>query len=371
MRTDDAEPMRLTVVHVIPFDQPRGAQRYARALRDVLNSRGGTHQLLTLFAGDGSGLDADIELNVPRGRLRRFGVDPRVVWRLRSALRRLKPDIVVAHGGEPAKYLALATPRSTKLVYLKIGVEHPKMTRAVSGLAYRFYVGRADAIVAVSETAADEVAALTPSVADRVRVIPNGRDPEVFRPPPRDDVDGPVHLVWIGEVDRTKRPEWFIAAVGALRSGGRDIAASLIGDGPRLAELSAPARDSGVELKGRRDDVPEILARSDLLVFTGEPPEGMPGVLIEAGMCGVPVVSTRVPGADDVVDPGLTGELVALDDFDGLLSAMERLVDDRSTREEMGLEARRHCLERFSLEATAARWDEVFNDLMTTAGSTG
>ena len=58
----------------------------------------------------------------------------------------------------------------------------------------------------------------------------------------------------------------------------------------------------GVELLGPRSDVPELLRSADVFVFTSLPTgEGMPGVLIEAGLSGLPAVSTPVPGAATVV----------------------------------------------------------------------
>ena len=53
-------------------------------------------------------------------------------------------------------------------------------------------------------------------------------------------------------------------------------------------------------------------------MFTSLPPgEGMPGVLIEAGLSGLATVSTRVPGARDVIEDGVTGFLVDIDDKRG------------------------------------------------------
>ena len=99
------------VLHVLPYDLARGAQRYARALVDALDSDAERHVILTLFAADPVLLRPDFQLDVPRGRLRRLGFDPRVLLRLHREVRRLRPAVLVAHGGESAKYTALAVPR--------------------------------------------------------------------------------------------------------------------------------------------------------------------------------------------------------------------------------------------------------------------
>ena len=112
----------------------------------------------------------------------------------------------------------------------------------------------------------------------------------------------------------------------------------------------------GVELLGSRSDVPELLRRSDVLVFTSRPTgEGMPGVLIEAGLSGLPAVSTPVPGADTVLADGYTGIIV--DDSVGtMVEAVEQLLDDPVRRAAMGAAARRRCESEFSLDLMAERW---------------
>ena len=115
---------------------------------------------------------------------------------------------------------------------------------------------------------------------------------------------------------------------------------------------------------GRRDDVATLLAGSDIFVFTSLPPgEGMPGVLIEAGLSGLATVSTRVPGARDVIEDGVTGLLVDIDDKTGLIAAVDRLVGDAALRQSMGHQARQRCLERFTLETSARQWRELFGRL--------
>ena len=71
----------------------------------------------------------------------------------------------------------------------------------------------------------------------------------------------------------------------------------MIGDGPLRDALALPAEKARVELLGSRSDVAEQMRRADLMIFPSRPEgEGMPGVLIEAGLSGLPVVATAVPG---------------------------------------------------------------------------
>jgi glycosyltransferase involved in cell wall biosynthesis len=67
-----------------------------------------------------------------------------------------------------------------------------------------------------------------------------------------------------------------------------------------------------------------------------------------------------------VVEDGVTGILVDVDDFDGLVMATERLVTDAGLRREMGRRARERCTTRFTLDATADRWRDLLAGLVST-----
>jgi glycosyltransferase involved in cell wall biosynthesis len=354
------------IAHVLPLDLPRGAQRFARALCDEL---GPDHEVLTLFDSAPAGLRADLALEVPDGRLRQAGFDPRAAVRLRRALRRQRPRLVVAHGGEALKYAARARPAGTPLVYLKIGLTRPLLRGRLQLALLRAAARRADTVVCVSQEMAEEAKELLRLPASRVTCIPNGRDPEAYRPGPPRPPEAMPKLAWVGQLNRAKRPEAFCAAVRALRDRGRSLEAVMVGDGPLLDSLRPAAGSAGVELLGRRDDVPEILAASDLLVFTGGKTEGMPGVLIEAGMCGIPAVTTEVPGARAVVEDSVTGFVVGIDEATPLAERVDRLLGDAALRQRMGAAARERCLQRFSIAASARRWQELIDSLGKRAGS--
>jgi glycosyltransferase involved in cell wall biosynthesis len=361
MSDSDVPPV---VLHVLPYDLARGAQRYARTLVDALADDGVSHVILTLFRAEPAGLRPDVELDVPQGVLRRVGVDPRVIARLRREVRRIGPAVVVAHGGEPAKYCALALPRSIPLVYLKIGTAHEGLQRKANRSLHGFYTRRADVVAAVSSDVADEANEFYDVPRERLVVIPNARDPETF-PERSSEGVGRLRLIFVGHFDSGKRPDWFIDLVATLRVEGIDFEACMIGDGPLETSLRADADRAGVEMLGRRDDVPDLLCRSDIFVFTSlAPGEGMPGVLIEASMAGLATVATRVPGARDVIEDGVTGWLVDIDDRAGMVDAVRQLVTDSELRTSMGRKAKERAIEKFSLQASVENWHRVLDPLL-------
>lgn len=345
----------IKVFHILPEDMARGAQSYARAIADRLDDESASHEVVTLFRSPPTAAMPDIELGVPLGRLRSAGLHPLVVWRLRRLLSAMRPDVLVAHGGEAAKYAAVAKPKGLPMIYLMIGAAHPKLRRTLSRLLYAMVLRKSWRVVTVSRALAEEAHTLHGVPVDRIVMIPNGRDPETFRPAH----DGPrsrVRLGWVGRVDDAKRPGWFIDVVSGLVRRGAPVEGWMAGSGPLLDDVKELGRERGVEVLGDRDDVADLLRASDMLVFTGRPPEGMPGVLIEAALCGLPVVTTDVPGAVEVVANGETGLIVAVDDFEGLSEAVWSLLSDADRRLRMGRRARERAVDLFSLEKSVDDW---------------
>lgn len=355
---------RARVVHVVPADLSRGAQVYARALRDRLDGRPDVHRTLAIFARPDGPLAADERLQVRPGLGRRLGFDGRAAWRLRSRLRRLAPDLVVAHGGEALKYVAAAAPRSVPVVYYKIGTA-VHMDSPIRRALHRHLARRATITAAVSEETAQEARTVIGVPDDRVRVVANGRDPVAYVPRPEGPTSVPARLMFVGHLTASKRPEQFVALVRTLHEDGLPVRGILVGDGPLAGTLAREAEGLPVELMGSRPDVPALLASADVLVFTSRPAgEGMPGVLIEAGLAGIPVVATEVAGARTVIDDGTSGRVVAVDDLDALVEAVRALVADPAARARMGAAARSRCLDRFTLDASASAWQTIIDELL-------
>jgi glycosyltransferase involved in cell wall biosynthesis len=130
----------------------------------------------------------------------------------------------------------------------------------------------------------------------------------------------------------------------------------MVGDGPFAETLRYSVNADGIEILGARSDIPELLRDADLMLFTSSPAgEGMPGVLIEAGLSGLPSVSTRVPGAAEIIQDGLTGILVG-DSAWEMMEAVGRLLDHAEVRSAMGAAARDWCESKFNLDVMAQRW---------------
>jgi glycosyltransferase involved in cell wall biosynthesis len=114
----------------------------------------------------------------------------------------------------------------------------------------------------------------------------------------------------VGRLTYQKAPEDFLAALQALDRPG--VTGVWVGDGELAGQIAARAREIPsirVLLTGQRRNVPELLPAFDVFVLSSRY-EGLPTAVVEAMMCGIPVVATAVNSVGDVVVPGETGLLV-------------------------------------------------------------
>ena len=361
------------VLHVIPTPASRGAQREARALADSLDTPGvRRHRVLTLF-DDPPEVASDYSIGARGGVDAAKGFAPRLVLPLRAELSRLEPAVVISHGSDPMKYLVTAMiGRRPPLVFYAIGTYAGRTDRHAQLLLWRTLARRADRVIACGEEVRDECMSLLRIPAANVFLTANGRDPAQFHPPEHRSVSPIPTVVFVGALTPGKRPNCFIDLIANLRSRGIQLRARVIGGGPMHDALVRPASQSDVELLGPRSDVPALLRESDLLVFPSRPAgEGMPGVLIEAGLSGVPVVTTAVPGVGSIVADGETGIVVAVNDLSGLADAAARLLHDIPARVAMGAAARARCVDRFSLSVVTGRWLEILDPLLDPRAAPG
>lgn len=357
-------PARPLVVHVLALDRGRGAQRYARGLREALGQSRYRHRTLTIFHSATCVLDADVKLDVPRTRWLRSGVEPRGVVALRTWLRDHQPALAVVHGSDALKYLALAAPFGPPAVYYRIGLTQIRARHGLRRAFHSLLLRRARRIAGVSEEVLADLRDTFGIDAARLTVIPNARDPDVFFPAARRH-SRPVPVVtFVGYLDESKRPAWFVEMVRRLRAERVPLIAQVVGEGPLGRELEPAAAEAGVSLLGFRDDISDILRATDILVFTSVPDEGMPGVFIEAGLSGVPVVTTDVPGAQTVVRDGLTGFVVGASDFEALLARVGELLRNPELRGRMAAAARRQCLKHFTMHRSAGHWDQLITAVL-------
>ena len=122
-----------------------------------------------------------------------------------------------------------------------------------------------------------------------------------------------------------------------------------------------------VRFLGHREDVPALLAASDLLVLPSLY-EGLPNVVLEAMNQGKAVVATDAPGTNELVVHEKTGLLVPRGEPKALARALRDLIRDPYRRQLFGAEGRAHLSPQFRLEAMIQAHAELYESLARTKG---
>jgi glycosyltransferase involved in cell wall biosynthesis len=353
--TGDPQPERaLNVLIVITSTQRRGAEIEGVQLTERLAASGYTTRVVALTRGEGT-LHVDVLGPSP--------TSPTTLRALRHAAR--TTDVVIGYGSStlPACALALAGTR-TPFIYRSIGDPAAWVRGGLHRRRTRLLFGRAAHVVTLSDSSSATIARLYDVPGARRDAIPNARGSDAFRPP-SDDEHAAARRRW-GVADRagvvvsigaltTEKRTWL--AVEAAATTDR-ITLLVAGDGPERARVEAAAGhlpDGRVGLLGQIDDPMSLLHAADVLLLTSST-EGMPGVVIEAGLCGVPVVATDVGMLSELVDNGRSGVLLADADPAGIADAVRRVLADHDS---FGRAAVEHTRANFTWDAVLPAWIDV------------
>lgn len=365
------------ILHVVARSLPRGAELVAIELADELDARGHTNRIVALTPADDGTVDPRLTPLVakPDGPWVRVAA----ALRLRRLLTHETYDVVLAHGGGPALVAVLAMPRGGPvLVWQRIlgfpaSVWHGPRRRLWHAVATRV-----DAAVALTVPDREEMRRI--GFTGPVWVIPNFRRPERFLAIDRTaaaealraeiGVTPELELVgFVGHLVPQKRPERALEVLVELQRRGRKAHLVVAGDGPlrpRLEEqVQAHGLDDAVSLLGHRDDVELVFGGVAVSVLTSDA-EGMPGVAIEAQMTGCPVVSFPVGGVDEVLEHGVTGEVLARPDTTLMAERVARILEDPALGARMS-EAARERGSRFTAAQSAVRYEASLQELVDVA----
>ncbi len=200
---------------------------------------------------------------------------------------------------------------------------------------------------------------------EKLTVIYNGVDHEPFLKAQRKKEDSEVIITYVGRLAPPKDLKTLLKAIKPLTG----VKVLIVGDGELRNEVEKYVLKNELSEKvfllGEREDVPEILANSDIFVLPSRW-EGLPFTIIESMMAGLPIVASKVGGIPELVDDGVTGFLVPPGDHLSLAQAIKKLIDDKNLREEMGRNGREKALKLFTVERMLNETIKVYDEVLKT-----
>jgi glycosyltransferase involved in cell wall biosynthesis len=173
-----------------------------------------------------------------------------------------------------------------------------------------------------------------------------------------------IECAFIGRVTKIKRPDRFLDVVTEIENRGLGIEFFIAGDGDLLenSKTRIAANNLPVKVLGWQSNIEKVLSVADIVVLTSDN-EGTPLSLIQAGMAGLPVVSTRVGSAPEVVLDGVTGIITSLD-VQEIADALEKLAKSVDLRARMGAAAQEFTLSNFGVDRLVHDHESLYKKLI-------
>ena len=236
----------------------------------------------------------------------------------------------------------------------------------------RFSILKSDGLTAVSDYLREETRRNFDVNVDRLRVIPNFIDTEIYR---RDRE--PCHrakfanddeklLMHVSNFRPVKRVE---DVVGIFAKVSREMPSRLVmvGDGPDRVRAQQRAEELDVSDRvvflGKHLSVDEVLACADLFLLPSES-ESFGLAALEAMSCGTPVVASRVGGLPEVVEDGGSGRLFPAGDVESMANGVVEILSSKDRWRAMSHRSREIALTKFSATAIVEVYEDFYREVL-------
>jgi glycosyltransferase involved in cell wall biosynthesis len=183
-------------------------------------------------------------------------------------------------------------------------------------------------------------------------------------------------VICVTRMTRQKGIPSLLKAAAIINRKRPDVRFLLVGpresEGPLAISEAELAKHAGyVTATGLRQDVPALLRLADVFAFPTEYREGVPRVLLEAALAGVPIVTTSIAGCGDVVRDGWNGLITPLHDPGELAARILQQLDDPVRAQVMAARARQDVRDGFGLSLVMARQAALYRELLVDRAGRG
>lgn len=200
---------------------------------------------------------------------------------------------------------------------------------------------------------------------DTVHVIPNAA--RMIVADRSDELRAPskTQIGFVGHLTKQKGVDILLKALPLIKSDLQNVIFTIIGDGPELEPLKQQAANNkAIRFLGGKSKADELMPAFDALILPSRW-EGMPNVIMEAMMHGLPVIATRVGGIPELVLENTTGLLCEPDHPALLAQTIDRFLSlSKEEREQMGAHGKERAEKEFSIESMKGQFEELYARLL-------
>lgn len=206
----------------------------------------------------------------------------------------------------------------------------------------------------------------------RVKFIPNGADEEGLfsRMQARETLgisDEQILVAGIGSLTPNKNFEYLIRIIAKISFSYPNLKLIIIGDGPEKDRLARSASNlmqpSCFMFTGLLPEASKLLRGIDILCIPSLT-EGMPNVVLEACVAGIPVVANKVGAIPSLIKDGVNGYIVETGDEAKFRSVIEKLIQDKALRNKMGAFGKKLAHTELSSGKMADRFTSFYQEML-------
>lgn len=320
----------MRVLQLIQKQQYRGAEVFSCQLSNHLIRHGHEVEVMSIF-------DGDAELPF-KGILRSLSGNEK--WRytdfkgwkkLASFIEVFKPDIVQANAADTLKYAVCS-----KILH---NWEVPVIYRNASSPSFyindpfakafnAFLLKRVDMILSVSQASKKDLNDLYSFTSGKTFVVPVGVEEQEVLKDTRED--GLKHILHIGSFTKEKNHLELLEIFEKVLRENPHVVLDLVGEGPLFEKVQQHARENKLEDKvnfiGGVENPISYVQSADVIVLPSLI-EGLPGVLLEAMYCRIPVVAYDVGGVGEIVS-ARSGNLIAKNDSGAFVEKLKEILEE-------------------------------------------
>lgn len=292
--------------------------------------------------------------------LTRFRNIGRRIFYLRTAIKSLKPDLIISFVDIMNITTIIATMglKIPVIVSERIDPHFHRIPRLYTWLRFKIYPF-CERLIMQTESAARYF----PEKFRRfIRIIPN---PVSAPKNTKEKIPENVkHIISVGRLDSQKDHKTLVCAFAKLVAVYPNLSLTIYGEGHERQNLekliSSLVLEEKIYLPGTIKNTHEALINADLFVFPSLY-EGFPNALCEAMAVGLPVIASSCSGNVDIVRDGIDGRLFPIGDIQALTSVVSEMINDWQQRQSLSQHAK-EVSARFQSDSIFALWDAVIEN---------
>lgn len=292
--------------------------------------------------------------------------------KLTVLLKELRPDITVSTFTQEATFLSDIKDGSKKVLEFHFCRGHKRMMANafkfgfITKLAYYFkcwqeenlIIPKFDKFIVLTKEDKENWKDKVPDVKHIPNILPFETDENA-------ELKNKT-VITVGRLDAQKNYGRLIRLWKDIHIACPDWKLNIFGEGGDRKQLQQQINESGLSdcifLKGNTSHIKKEYLESSLFVMTSAY-EGMPMTMLEAKALGLPVVSFAFPcGPSDLIENGIDGYLVAMNDDAGFVSSMTKVMNNDGLRISMGAKSKEKAL-NYKSEKIMWLWNNMFEKL--------